>query len=280
MLAISFGNTFSNNITRVKVVPQFYSEYQSISAMLHARIYITFLMLMFPLKIFFQWRLPIWRVCVCVISRYRLPRVFHLYCKVPTTLRRRERERGRSACKRRKSRSDRTEARGRGKQSTARACLGLTSCALKGGQRGGRWTSAIEIFSRSLGRGSWMRRVWLAPSVGPRRPGKPLGSRWILAFGIREYDGKKNNTKSKKIAKKKRKEPADPMRIIWRELLESLHVAVGAFRGLRLRRGEETGDSARGNWPGDFLRGRTRFFDRKRKRPRNGRRTRNAKCID
>ncbi|KAL2742072.1 hypothetical protein V1477_009701, partial [Vespula maculifrons] len=40
------------------------------------------------------------------------------------------------------------------------------------GMKGGT-VGTIEIVSRSLGRGSWPRRAWLAPSVGPRRPGQP-----------------------------------------------------------------------------------------------------------
>jgi len=72
--------------------------------------------------------------------------------------------------------------------STRWACLGLTSRKVEGER--GRWTSAIEIFSRSLGRGSWPRRVWLAPSVGPRRPGKPPLGPSNPRYRTREHDGK------------------------------------------------------------------------------------------
>lgn len=78
------------------------------------------------------------------------------------------------------------------------ACLGLTSC-VRGGGRGGRWTSAIEIFSRSLGRGSWPRRAWLAPSVGPRRPGKP-------PLGPSNPRGRQRTTVNEKEREKKKEE--------------------------------------------------------------------------
>lgn len=76
--------------------------------------------------------------------------------------------------------------------------------------REGRWTNAIEIFSRSLGRGSWPRRVWLAPSVGPRRPGKsPLGPSHPCGR-TREHDGKKNKRKNKKGLGGKKKVRSEP----------------------------------------------------------------------
>lgn len=60
------------------------------------------------------------------------------------------------------------------------------------GVRGRGLTRTIEILSRSLGRGSLPRRVGLAGSVSPRRPGQPL---WASSPNrlVGPHDPMKNN---------------------------------------------------------------------------------------
>lgn len=99
----------------------------------------------------------------------------------------RERERCALACTsrgREKEKKEKKRNGNGGRERRFRGCVegssastvGLfgTSLNVEGGRsmrRGGERTARrIEIVSRSLGRGSWPRRAWLAPSVSPRRP--------------------------------------------------------------------------------------------------------------
>ncbi|EZA61272.1 hypothetical protein X777_11978 [Ooceraea biroi] len=76
-------------------------------------------------------------------------------------------------------------------------------CEREGERGDGR--SAIEILSRSLGRGSWPRRVWLAPSVGPRRSGKPPLGPSNPRGRTREHDGKKKEKKKENERRERRR---------------------------------------------------------------------------
>lgn len=157
-----------------------------------------------------------------------------------------------------------SEKRERGRNASEKKRVGMIGCnggsnavdsgpvwALRRAQeegREGRRTSAIEIFSRSLGRGSWPRRVRLAPSVDPRRPGKsPLGPSNPCGR-IREHDGKKSKKKGGKKGERERERTrrktksvaAGPMRTNWRELLEPSRC------GRCIRRGFVKGEKAGG----------------------------------